>query len=166
MQEVARPSTFMNIHIISVGKLKEEYLLAAEKEYLKRLQPYSKIEIHEIREESFTDKDPVDFIKEKEGKKILEKLEDLKGLVVVLEEKGKQFISEKFAEQINKWKESYGDIIFVLGGPLGLSPEVVSRSQFSLSLSPLTFTHQMARIILLEQIYRAEMINHGRKYHY
>lgn len=156
----------LKINLIVVGKLKDKFLIEAEKEYLKRLQPYASIKFYELKEESFNEKDPVEFIKIKEGKKIIEILQELDGFTVALEEKGKQFSSEAFSKELQNWKESFGEINFIIGGPLGLSREVVEKAKRTLSLSPMTFTHQMTRVLLLEQIYRAEMINHGRKYHY
>lgn len=157
----------LHINIILVGKLKENYWLEAEKEYLKRLQAFAAVNIFEIREESFSEKDPVGLVKEKEGKKIIEALEKIKDkFVIVLEEKGKEFSSPNFAGQINKWGEINNNLVFVIGGPLGISEEVRKKANTVLSLSQLTFTHQMTRVILLEQIYRAFMINGGRKYHY
>ncbi|MEK7625334.1 MAG: 23S rRNA (pseudouridine(1915)-N(3))-methyltransferase RlmH [Patescibacteria group bacterium] len=157
----------MHLHLIVVGKLKEEYWREAEKEYLKRLKSSNELVIHEIKEESFTEKDPVGMIKEKEGKKILETLGKIRdSLVVALEEKGKQFDSEGFAKNLSNWAGLSHSVTFIIGGPLGLSREVVAKANMTMSLSPLTFTHQMARVILLEQIYRAMMIASNRKYHY
>lgn len=163
----AKIESMIHLNLIVVGKLKEEYWRAAEKEYLKRLTASVELNIHEIREESFSEKDPIDLIKEKEGKKILEVLEKIKdSLVVVLEEKGKQFSSVDFAKNLSNWSGLSHSITFVIGGPLGLSKSVTSKANMNFSLSPLTFTHQMARVILLEQIYRAMMISSNRKYHY
>lgn len=159
--------TMLHIHLIFVGKLKETYWREAEKEYLKRLTASTDIVIHELKEESFSEKDPVEMIKEKEGKKILETLDKISdSLVVALEEKGKQFSSVDFAKNLSNWAGLSHSITFVIGGPLGLSKSITSRANMTFSLSPLTFTHQMARVILLEQIYRAMMIASNRKYHY
>ncbi len=156
-----------HLHLIVVGKLKEQYWREAEKEYLKRLTPSTEIVIHEIREESFSEKDPVELVKEKEGKKVLETLEKIRdSFVVALEEKGKQFDSVGFAKNMSNWAGLSHSITFIIGGPLGLSRNVISKTNMTLSLSPLTFTHQMARVILLEQIYRAMMITQNRKYHH
>jgi 23S rRNA (pseudouridine1915-N3)-methyltransferase len=156
------------IHIISLGKLKETYWQEAEAEYRKRLSSTVKIVWHELKEESFTEKDAVEAIKAKEAKKILSELEKIKdSFVVALEEKGKQFSSVQFALTMNnETMNQFNNIVYIIGGPLGLDRSVVSKAQTTLSLSPLTFTHQMTRVILLEQIYRAFMINSGRKYHY
>ncbi len=157
----------IHLHLIVVGKLKEEYWREAEKEYLKRLSSSTQITFHEIKEEPFGEKDPVEMIKEKEGKKILEVLEKIRdNFVVALEEKGKQFNSVAFAKNLSNWSSLSHSITFIIGGPLGLSRDVVLKSNSTFSLSPLTFTHQMARVILLEQIYRAMMISSNRNYHY
>lgn len=153
-------------HIITVGKQKESFWKEAEAEYLKRLSNF-KIIIHELREESFTDKDPVEKIKQKEAEKILEELSKLKdSFVVALEEKGKSYSSTEFAQQFGRWNTMHRSVVFVLGGPLGLASEIVQKANATLSLSPMTFTHQMTRVILIEQIYRAFMIEAGRRYHY
>ncbi len=155
------------IHIIVVGKLKESYWKEAEAEYLKRLQPFCNVILHELREESFNEKDPVDLVKEKEAEKIFEKLDALKpALVIALEEKGKLFSSPDFAKTFKSWHDENHSIALIIGGPLGIHQTIRDRAQKTLSLSPLTFTHQMTRVILLEQLYRAMMISGNRRYHY
>lgn len=154
-----------NITIITLGKLKETYWQEAEAEYLKRLKPYAKIQIHELKEESFSEKDSKENIKEKEAEKILSFVSKIKdALIIVLDEHGKQFPSVEFAGQFSI--QGVNDIIFIIGGPLGLDESVLKIANQKLSLSSMTFTHQMARIFLLEQIYRSQMINNNRKYHY
>ena len=156
----------LHLNIIIVGKLKEKYWLEAEAEYLKRLSAFIKLNIIELKEESFTEKDPIEFIKKKEGEKIINVLEKIKdSFLIALEEKGKQYSSVDFSKQITKWSENKS-LTFIIGGPLGLDPEIVKKANSTLSLSSLTFTHQMTRVILLEQIYRAMMIGQNRKYHY
>lgn len=155
------------IHLVVVGKLKESYWKEAEAEYLKRLQPFCNIILHELREESFTEKDPVDLIKGKEAEKILEKIDALKpSLVVALEEKGKIFSSVDFAKSFKAWHDAHHTIAIIIGGPLGIHQTIRDRAEKTVSLSPLTFTHQMTRVILLEQLYRAMMISGNRRYHY
>ncbi len=156
----------IHINLIVLGKLKENYWSEAESEYLKRLQAFTKLNIIELREESFSEKDPVEITKQKEAEKIFGALEKIKDtFIITLEEKGKQFSSVDFSKQLTKWSAEKS-LTFIIGGPLGLSPEVVKKANANLSLSPLTFTHQMTRVILLEQIYRAMMIEQNRKYHY
>jgi 23S rRNA (pseudouridine1915-N3)-methyltransferase len=158
----------ITLDIIALGKLKETYWRAAEAEYLKRLKPYFKIEIRELKEESFTEKDRPEIIRQKESKKIkafLAKIKD--ALIIILDEHGKAFTSVQFAQQLkNITTGQTNNIVFIIGGPLGLDESILNLANLKLSLSSLTFTHQMARIFLLEQIYRAAMINAGRKYHY
>ena len=152
----------IHIDLICLGKLKETFWREAEAEYLKRLSAFAKIEIHELREESFGEKDSPEIVKKKEAEKILSVLKKQDGLIIVLDEHGKQFSSTAFAGQI----KPAGKLTFIIGGPLGLDESVLKIANLKLSLSPLTFTHQMARVILWEQIYRAMMINNGRRYHY
>lgn len=156
-----------NIHIIAVGKLKDEHWKNAEAEYLKRLKPFFNIAIHEIKEMPFDEKDPREMVIKKEAEKINEVIAKIKPeMIITLEEKGAEYSSPKFAEKIKNWTESGDNVAFIIGGPLGLDPEIVALGRQNLSLSPLTFTHQMARVLLVEQIYRAAMINSGRRYHY
>jgi 23S rRNA (pseudouridine1915-N3)-methyltransferase len=156
------------VHIITLGKLKETYWQEAVAEYLKRLKPYYKIQIHELREEPFGEKDQPETIKQKEAEKIKNILKNIKDtLLITLDENGKSFSSIQFAGQINNITAGQTkNIVFIIGGPLGLHESILNRANIKLSLSAMTFTHQMARIFLLEQIYRASMISAGRKYHY
>ncbi|HRY36639.1 MAG TPA: 23S rRNA (pseudouridine(1915)-N(3))-methyltransferase RlmH [Candidatus Magasanikbacteria bacterium] len=155
----------MKINIIVVGKYKEKYWLLAENEYLKRLSAWFKINIIELKEESFSEKEDREKIKIKEAQNILAKIPD-NSFVVALDENGTEFTSEKFADKLKSWTESGDDITFILGGPLGLHETVLQKAKFKLALSQFTFTHQMARVFLLEQLYRGKMINQNRKYHY
>ncbi|MFA5133341.1 MAG: 23S rRNA (pseudouridine(1915)-N(3))-methyltransferase RlmH [Patescibacteria group bacterium] len=153
-----------NITIIVLGKLKENYWRDAETEYLKRLAPFAKLKIIELREEPFSEKDALEKVKEKEAIKILKTLEKIKNPhIIALDQNGTEFFSEKFSERLYKIS---GEVVFILGGPLGLHGSIKNMAKEQFSLSRLTFTHQMARVILLEQIYRAAMIKSGRKYHY
>ena len=155
----------MKINIVVVGKFKETYWSQAEKEYLKRLSAWFKVNIIELKEESFTEKDDHENIKAKEADKILAKI-PANSFVIALDENGVEFESEKFADKLQSWLELGDELTFVLGGPLGLYETVLQKAKFKLALSKMTFPHQMARVFLLEQFYRAQMINHNRKYHY
>ncbi len=156
----------LHIHLIVLGKLKEQFWQAAEAEYLKRLQAFAKITIHELKEESFNEKDPPEMIKQKEALKITAELDKIKDtLVFVLDEHGKHFTSPQWAAHLQKQFNNYTTITFILGGPLGLHQSILDISE-KISLSAFTFTHQMARVILIEQLYRAFMINGNRRYHY
>lgn len=158
----------LHITIICLGKLKEKYWREAEAEYLKRLSSFAKVEILQLKEESFGDNyDPAE-IKSREAEKIRKALVGkADGFIFALDENGKPFSSTQLASKINSLKDSgTAKFVFIIGGPLGLGDSIVNISDLTLSLSSLTFTHQMARVILLEQIYRAMMIGAGRKYHY
>ncbi|MFC1655850.1 23S rRNA (pseudouridine(1915)-N(3))-methyltransferase RlmH [Patescibacteria group bacterium] len=149
----------LHINIIQVGKTKDSYFKEAENEYLKRLSRYAKISVETIEEDKKGD-DKIKAI-EKEGESIIKKIRD-DAFVVALEIGGKSYSSEEFASFL---KES-GKITFVIGGPYGLSDKVLSRADARLSFSKMTFTHQMIRVILLEQVYRGCTILEGKKYHY
>ena len=158
----------MNIRIIAVGKLKEKYWRDAVAEYSKRLGAYCSLEIIEIKESPLrANPSPADeeAVKKAEGEEILRHLG--KGdYVMTLEIKGKSLSSEQLASKIADLAlDGKSSIAFVIGGSLGLSPEVSRRADFKLSFSAMTFPHQMMRVILLEQIYRSFKINRNETYH-
>jgi len=155
----------MNIHIILLGKLKEQYWRDAEAEYSKRLKPYAKLIITELKEESFRDGDSPDVVKKKEAEKINKALPEA-GLVIALHERGREFTSVDFAKFLEQKSQSGQQITFVVGGPLGLHESVLERADMQISLSKLTFPHQMLRTIFLEQLYRAGTIVAGKRYNY
>lgn len=158
----------MKITLISVGKIKEKYLKDAINEYSKRLTKYCKLKFIEINDEkapdNLSEKDEL-IIKDKEGNKILEKIKDQQ-YVVALDLKGKQRTSEEFSKEMENLS-IYGnsDIVFVIGGSLGLSDGVIKRSNDQISFSKMTFPHQLMKVILIEQIYRAYRIIKGEPYH-
>lgn len=158
----------IRIKIICLGKLKEKYWRDAEDEYLKRLQAFVKVEIVELKEESFDGKISAEIIKQKEAEKIKSVLDKIKyAFVVVLDEHGKQFSSVDFSKHLfNLVNQGQGEFVFIIGGPLGLDESILKIAKLKLSFSSFTFTHQMVRVFLLEQIYRAAMIESGRQYHY
>ena len=143
----------MRLRILAVGKIKEAFTKDWINEYLKRLNKYCKLEIIEIKESN----------KKIEGFEIIKHIKDNE-LVVAIERVGESLKSEDFAEWMKKHFIER-NICFITGGCEGLSPEVLSKSHLHLSLSNMTFTHQMARVILLEQIYRAFTIIKGESYH-
>lgn len=158
----------MRINIVCVGKIKEKYLKLGIDEFKKRLSKYCKLDIIELEDEkapeNLSDKEML-IIKEKEGKKILSKIKD-NSYVIALAIDGKNLSSEELAETINKLGvRGISNITFVIGGSLGLSDEVLSRADYKLSFSKMTFPHQLMRLILLEQVYRAYRINNGEPYH-
>lgn len=158
----------MNISIISVGKLKEKYLKQGIDEYLKRLGPYAKIDLIEVADEkapeNLSDAE-MEQIKAKEGERILAKTTD-DTYVIILAIGGKMLSSEQLASEIDRLA-TYGKskVAFVIGGSLGLSKEIEQRADFALSFSKMTFPHQLMRLVLLEQVYRAFRINRNEPYH-
>jgi len=158
----------VNISIVTVGKLKEKYLKLGIDEYTKRLSSYSKIEIIEVPDEKapeiLSDAEMLQ-VKKKEGERILAKV-PTDAHVIALAIEGKQKSSEELADTIDKLG-TYGKskVTFIIGGSLGLSDEVLKRADDNLSFSKMTFPHQLMRLILVEQVYRAFRINRGEPYH-
>ncbi len=155
----------INVKIIALGKLKENYWNESEKEYFKRLGPYAKVEILEVNEEPFREGDDPEKIKIKEAEKIKKILPE-GGFVIALHERGKEFVSPLFAKFLEEHSTRGEVITFVIGGPLGLHESILNLADIQISLSQLTFPHQMVRTILLEQLYRATTILNKKKYHY
>ncbi|MCL2674900.1 MAG: 23S rRNA (pseudouridine(1915)-N(3))-methyltransferase RlmH [Defluviitaleaceae bacterium] len=155
----------LGITIICVGKLKEDYLRAACSEYTKRLGAYCKLSVVEIDEEFLAKGRDEDSIKRAEGTRILAKIPS-SSYVVALAVTGRQLSSDEFAQHLNRtMSDGTGRIVFIIGGSLGLSPEVMQRADYSLSFSKMTFPHQLMRVVLLEQVYRALNVLNGGKYH-
>ncbi len=158
----------MKIKIICIGKLKEKYWMQAVAEYLKRIGRFAKVEVIELRETRISDKPSAaeeESVKKSEGEEILKKIKR-DDYCITLEIKGKQLSSEEFAGKLAALAiEGKSSIAFVIGGSLGLSQDVSMRADFKLSFSPMTFPHQMMRVVLLEQIYRCFKINNNETYH-
>jgi 23S rRNA (pseudouridine1915-N3)-methyltransferase len=158
----------MQITIIAVGKIKEKYLQDGIAEYEKRLRPFLKLKILEIPEEKrprHTLPSQENPVKLAEGGRIIDSIPP-ESYPVALDVNGVHWSSEELAGAFRKWEISgRNHLAFIIGGDLGLSDDLLKRCPLHLSLSSLTFTHQMARMILLEQIYRAEKINRGEPYH-
>lgn len=158
----------MKIRIITVGKVKEAFFRDAILEYSKRLSKFCNLEIIEVNDEMTPDKaseTETAKILKKEGDRILSKIKDT-DFLITLEIEGKKLSSEALAGKINSLGISgVSTIDFVIGGSLGLSDEIKKLSDFSISFSDMTFPHQLMRVILLEQIYRAFKINAGEPYH-
>lgn len=158
----------MNVTLLTVGSLKERYWREAVAEYEKRLSAYCKFRLIEVKDEKTPD--AIDSaasrrVRQKEGECLLEKI-DARSLVVTLEIQGKKFDSEGFAAEMEKLEErSHGELCFVIGGSLGLSPEVSARAALHLSFSDFTFPHQLMRVLFLEQLYRSYRIRTGAPYH-
>jgi len=152
------------ITVIAVGKIKERALTALINEYRKRISSYSKIEIIEVNDEP-NDKLEAEKIKELEGQRILKQIKK-NSYVVLLDLQGKALNSEELAkkiEQINTYHSS--NITFIIGGSLGVSENVKDKADFELKLSELTFPHNLARLLILEQIYRSYKILNNETYH-
>lgn len=157
----------LNIKLVVVGKLKEKFHKDEVNEYLKRLSKYAKVSLIEVEEEKIKDNSSLkenEQILNKEGNNILKQIKDNE-FIFLLDLHGKEISSEEFASKIDQLMSNYSTITFVIGGSLGVSEELRKRSNFKLKLSPMTFTHQMTRIIILEQIYRAFKINNNEVYH-
>jgi len=143
----------MKIRILAIGKVKERFTQEWINEFLKRMNKYCKLEIIELKENN----------KKKEAEELIKKIRDDE-FVIALERVGQQINSEDFSELIKK-KIQEKDICFIIGGPDGLDAEVLQKTKLHLSISNMTFTHQIARLLLIEQIYRAFTIIKGEKYH-
>ncbi len=158
----------MYITVVALGKLKEKFWTEACNEYVKRLKPYAKMDVVELKEEPFREKDSRAEIQKKEAERILPYIIEgkKKGVVIGLHERGKEFDSVGFAEFLQKNTAGGAHLMFVIGGPLGFDISVLKQFDVQLSLSGLTFPHQMARVILFEQLYRAVTIIHKKQYHY
>ena len=158
----------MNIQIICIGKLKEKYWTEAINEYTKRLSRFCTLQITELKESRLPDKASAaeeQLVKQEEGREILKAIKP-GTYVITLEILGKMLDSPQLADKLAQLSlEGKSNLAFVIGGSLGLSEEVSKRADFKLSFSKMTFPHQMMRVILLEQIYRAFKINRNETYH-
>lgn len=158
----------MKITIISVGKIKEKFFLNAIKEYTKRLSKFCNLVEIVIQDERADDNysaKQIEQVKEKEGTKILKKIRD-SSYVITMCIDGKNITSIELANKIKKLGiDGISDIVFVIGGSNGLSENVISRANYKLSFSKMTFPHQLFKVILLEQIYRSFKINANESYH-
>lgn len=155
----------MNIKIIAVGKIKEAFMKSAISEFEKRLTPYCSLSVIEIPAENIFDESLSEKYKEAEADKILQSIKQ-GAFVVTLEIKGKNFSSEEFAQKLKDISNSgINEIVFIIGGANGLHEKVTAVSNLKLSFSKMTFTHQMIRLILIEQIYRSYKINLNEPYH-
>lgn len=158
----------MNIQILAVGRLKERYLEQGIAEYGKRLGRYGKFQVTEVREESFNEPlstKELDLVLQREGERILAELKP-RSFVVALDRLGEALTSEDLASALQKQAVGgVSQVDFVIGGSLGLDPRVLGRADLKLSFSKFTFPHQLMRLILTEQIYRAFTIISGERYH-
>ena len=159
----------MRITIIAAGKIKEKYLTAGIAEFVKRLTPFCRLEIVEVDEERMPDNPSAAERSKalaKEGERLLKSVRDTSYLIV-LDVAGKQLSSEELAAKFDALAVSgISDVTFIIGGAFGLSEEVRKAARERLSFSKMTFTHQMIRLLLVEQIYRAMKIRRGESYHH
>ena len=155
----------MKIKIIALGKIKEKFLKEGIDEFLKRLTPYASVEVTELQPIDIKDEHLTQRILDEEGEKILSLIKP-QSYVITMEINGKQFSSEEFAQKISDLtNEGQSEIVFVIGSSCGLSKNVSARANLKMSMSKMTFLHQFARLILVEQIYRAFKIIKGETYH-
>lgn len=155
----------VRIKVISVGKTKEAWVKTGILHYQKLLKRFAELQLIEIKEEKITKGKETQAVLDAEGERILRYIRK-SGLSIALDLKGKHFSSESFARLLDQnVRRGYSEFIFILGGALGLSPKILDICPIKLSLSQMTFTHEMSRVILLEQIYRAFSILKGTGYH-
>ncbi len=158
----------MTINIVAVGKIKENYIIKGISEYTKRLTNYCKINIKEVKQENIPgnpSQSSIEKIKDKEGERVIAQI-PANSYAIALDVKGKPMTSEGLAQSLqNLQVKGVSEVTFIIGGTLGLSEQVLDEVDYSLSLSHMTFTHQMIRLILLEQIYRAFKIISNEPYH-
>ncbi len=155
----------IKIKVVCVGNLKEQYLLSAQTEYSKRLGKFCKLDIIECQEQKIDNVNSVGSIQKALEQEATLIQKHLSGYVIVLDVLGKQFTSEDFADVIQKTTLSDSQITFVIGSSHGLSDSVKQKANLRLSFSKFTFPHQLMRVVLLEQIYRAMCINNNVTYH-
>ena len=158
----------MKIKVVTVGKLKEKYLKDGIAEYSKRISRFAKLEMIELADEKTPDrasKSENQKILEIEGQRILSKVDD-RDFVIVLAIEGKTFSSEEFSKQLEEASiKGFSNLTFIIGGSLGLAQDVKNRANLSVSFGRLTLPHQLMRLVLVEQIYRAFTIQQGSPYH-
>jgi len=155
----------MHLTILSVGEPKLPFIREGEREFTGRVRHYGKVSLLSVRGEKVSENSSVESVRLSEGRRLLESI-PAGSLAVALDAKGRQVDSPAFAGMLKSWRDrGVREAVFIIGGPLGLHPSVIGRADMVLSLSKMTFTHEMARLILLEQIYRAFTILRGESYH-
>lgn len=150
------------IKLICVGKVKDSHLKALIDDYTSKINHYHKLEVIEVKDEPIKDNDK--YVLDSEAQRVLSKI-DNDEYVILLDLHGKQIDSIEFSNKIDKLFVSYSKICFVIGGSLGLGKALIERANYRLKLSDMTFLHQMTRLIILEQIYRAFKILNHETYH-
>ena len=169
MNELSCYNTTMKITLLTVGKIKEKFYCQAIEEYSKRLSRYCKLNVIEVADEKTPDnasEATEKQIKEKEGERLLKHLENEQAYVIVLAIEGAMLDSVQLSEKMEQLGVAgKSHLVFIIGGSLGLSEEVLKRADYKLSFSKMTFPHQLMRVILLEQIYRGYRIMNHEPYH-
>lgn len=155
----------MKVKLIAIGKTDEKYLQEGISKYLDRLKHYIPFELILLNDIKMGTKPNIISQKEKEGKLFIEKIQ-ANDFVVLLDEKGKSFSSVEFADYFQKRMNASLDLVFLIGGPFGFSDEIYHRANDKIALSKMTFSHQMIRLLFVEQVYRAFTIIKGEKYHH
>lgn len=157
----------VHLLVLTVGKIRERYLKEGIEEYLTRLHPYASVKVVEVKDHVMKGTTPAELtaIREAEGRALLRAI-PLDCQIVALDPEGECWNSTQFAGKLKQWEiNGHHTVVFIIGGELGLSDEVRDRCVHRLSLSPMTFTHQLTRLILLEQLYRCFRIIRGEPYH-
>jgi len=154
----------MKIQIIMFGKTAQKFFTESEEFYLKRIQPFSKIEYIVLPEEKISKTVQGEQVKDREAKKFFQKFCN-SNFLIACDPQGKQFTSEKFTQVLEKTKITHSGVTFVIGGALGLSQKILEKSHLKISFSSMTFPHDLFRTMLLEQLYRTFMISGNREYH-
>lgn len=156
----------MKISILCMGKTRERFIQDGIDKYLRYLKPYGTIDLKELREEKINDLREAPQIRKKEAEKIFRAI-PTNAMIIALDERGQEFTSHGFAEFLNKTMESgVRELVFVIGGAMGLDESVAGRAGKVIALSRWTLTHEMARLVFLEQLYRSFTIITGKTYHY
>lgn len=156
----------MRISILTVGKIKEQYWQEAIDEYVKRISPYANISFIEVADQAFSNNEHPDVVKKQEATPLLKKIKKHDGIVIALDEHAPAFTSVKFAAFLAK-KTIHGDhVLFIIGGARGLHQSVIQEAHHVISLSQMTFPHNVAKVVLVEQLYRAITIIKKKTYHY
>ncbi len=156
----------MKLVLICVGKTRERFIQEGIDKYLRYLRPYADIEVKQLKEEKIQDLKDAPLIRKREAEKITHALPP-RGYLIALDERGNEFTSHEFAQIVaDRLDESVRELVFVVGGAMGLDEGISKRADRVIALSRWTLTHEMARLVLLEQLYRAFTIIKGKKYHY
>ncbi len=156
----------MKLVLLCVGKTRERFIQEGIAKYLRYLKPYVDIAVREIKEEKIQDLKDAPRIRKQEAERILHTAPD-RGFLVALDERGREFTSHEFAQFINDHLETgVREMVFIIGGAMGLDESITEQADRIVAMSRWTITHEMARLVLLEQLYRAFTIIKGKKYHY